>query len=257
MKYSVCLDILQKPGKFDMGQFLEDMRTVGRAGYDGYEFWSWWDKDLNAMRLAQEQVGLSCAACCTKFISLGDPALRQSYLDGLRETVAAASQLHCRTIITQTGFRKPEISDPAFRESMVTGLRQAAGIAEAAGITLVVEPLNTLVDHKGYFLSTSEDASRLIDDVGSPNVKILFDIYHQQITEGNLIRNIRKNFSKIGHFHAAGNPGRHELAQGEINYPQVFGAIRSLGYTGYIGMEYVPTKDIFKSVSESRAAELN
>ncbi len=113
---------------------------------------------------------------------------------------------------------------------------------------LVFEPLNTLVDHKGYYLYSSEEAFRIADQVNSPKVKVLYDIYHQQITEGHLIKRITKNIDKIGHFHAAGNPGRHELYFGEINYSEVFKAIDETGYTGSIGLEYFPIEEPEKGI---------
>lgn len=118
-----------------------------------------------------------------------------------------------------------------------------APFLEEAGVTLVVEPLNILVDHPGYYLYSSEEAFQIIDEVGSPNVKVLFDIYHQQIMEGNLISRIQRNINKIGHFHAADNPGRHELYMGEIQYLNVFRAIEETGYRGYIGFEYFPLEE--------------
>ena len=126
------------------------------------------------------------------------------------------------------------------RQSLIEGLKEAAPIVEAAGITLVIEPLNELVDHQGYFLIRSKEAFEIINEVGSPNIKVIFDIYHQQISEGNLISNIVNNIDNIGHFHAAGNPGRHELQRGEINYPEVFMSIKETGYRGYVGLEYWP-----------------
>ncbi len=125
----------------------------------------------------------------------------------------------------------------------IDGLTAAAPLLEAAGIVLVVEPLNELIDHQGYFLVKSEEAFDIIQQVGSPNIKILFDIYHQQISEGNLINNILPNIEYIGHFHAAGNPGRNELQSGEINYPQVFAAIRKSNFTGHVGLEYWPSSE--------------
>jgi hydroxypyruvate isomerase len=97
-----------------------------------------------------------------------------------------------------------------------------------------------LVDHAGYFLIRSDEAFGIVDEVASPNVKVIFDIYHQQISEGHLIKNIVANIDKIGHFHAAGNPGRNELQKGEINYPEIFKAISETSFEGYVGLEYWP-----------------
>jgi hydroxypyruvate isomerase len=116
------------------------------------------------------------------------------------------------------------VSREAQTQSLIEGLRACVPILEKEGVTLLIEPLNTRVNHQGYFLASSEEAFHIINQVGSPYVKILFDIYHQQITEGNVIANIRENIGLIGHFHAAGNPGRHELDNGELNYEQIFKA---------------------------------
>ena len=115
---------------------------------------------------------------------------------------------------------------------------------------LVIEPLNTYVDHAGYYLWSSDEAFQIVGEVNSPNIKVLFDIYHQQIMEGNIIPRIRKNINSIGHFHAAGSPGRHELDSGEINYPNIFEAIGEAGYTGYIGLEYFPLKDAVEGLKK-------
>ena len=112
-----------------------------------------------------------------------------------------------------------------------------AHIAEEEGIMIVVEPLNILVNHMGYYLVTTEDAVRMIKAIDSPNCKILFDIYHQQISEGNVIRNIKDNIDLIGHFHIGDNPGRNEPGTGEINYENVFRAIRDTGYDRYLAFE--------------------
>jgi hydroxypyruvate isomerase len=105
----------------------------------------------------------------------------------------------------------------------------------------VLEPLNTLKDHRGYFLASSYEAFEIIEEVGSPAVKVLYDIYHQQITEGNLIPTITENIGLIGHFHVADVPGRHQPGTGEINYKNVFAAIDGSGYNRYVGLEYGPT----------------
>ncbi len=238
MKPSVCIDAV-----FEGLPIAEACARVKASGISAIEYWAWWEKDLDELEAAVKESGLTIAACCTKFISLTDPALRADYLEGLRESIAAAKRLGCDILISQVGDFRVGVSADEQHESLVEGLKEAAPMLEEAGVTLVIEPLNELVDHAGYFLVRSEDAFDVIDDVGSDRVRVVFDIYHQQISEGNLISNIVTNIDKIAHFHAAGNPGRHELQIGEINYPQVFGAIQSAGYTGYIGLEYWPVAE--------------
>ena len=135
-------------------------------------------------------------------------------------------------------------------QCLVDGLKAAAPMLETAGITLVIEPLNELVDHAGYFLIRADEAFQIIDEVASPNVKVVFDIYHQQISEGHVINNITANIDKIAHFHAAGNPGRHELTIGELHYPSIFEAIQQTSYDGYVGLEYWPKNDPLAGLQE-------
>ena len=232
---SVCIDAV-----FENVSFAEACSSVKHAGIPAIEFWGWWDKDLEALGQARAENGLAISACCTKFISLVDPAVREEYLTGLRESIEAAQRLGTKTLISQVGDFRAGVSRAEQHQALVDGLREAAPLLEAAGVTLVIEPLNELVDHAGYYLVKSDEAFDIISEVGSPNVKVIFDIYHQQISEGHLINNIVSNIGSIGHFHAAGNPGRHELQRGEINYREVFAAIQETGFDGFVGLEYWP-----------------
>ena len=162
---------------------------------------------------------------------------------GLGESIGAATRLNCPTLISQVGDFRRGVPRERQHACLVDGLKEAAPMLEAAGITLVIEPLNELVDHAGYYLVRSDEAFEIIDEVGSPRVKVVFDIYHQQISEGQLIANITANIDKIAHFHAAGNPGRHELTIGELHYPSIFKAIQGTGFDGYVGLEYWPVGD--------------
>jgi hydroxypyruvate isomerase len=114
----------------------------------------------------------------------------------------------------------------------------------------VLEPLNTKVDHAGYYLQTAKEGFEILDEVASPAVKMLFDIYHHQIMEGNVIQDITKNISKIAHFHVADVPGRHEPGTGEINYANVFRAIAGSGYQGFVGLEFKPSKSAEETLKD-------
>ena len=235
LKPSVCVDAVL--GDLPIGDAL---RLVKEAGIDAFEFWAWWEKDLTQLAEARDRYQLDIAACCTKFVSLVDPATRGDYLFGLQESIVAARQLKCPTLITQVGDYRAGIPREQQHQCLVDGLKEAAQLLEVNGVTLVIEPLNELVDHPGYYLIRSDEAFEIVQEVGSERVQVVFDIYHQQVSEGHLIHNITSNIDKIGHFHAAGNPGRHELSKGELHYPAIFEAIRSTGYDGYVGLEYWP-----------------
>lgn len=238
MKLSVCTDAV-----FADRTTVESMHRLRALEIRDFEFWAWWNKDIEAIERTRRELGMQVVALCARFISLVDQTQRAQYISGLRETIAVADRLECPIIITQVGNELPGVSRAIQQQSLAEGLRACVPLLEDANKTLVFEPLNTLVDHPGYYLWSSDEAFVVVDQVESSNVKVLYDIYHQQIMEGHLIHRITQNIGKIGHFHAAGNPGRHELSAGEINYEAVFAAIKGTGYQGYVGLEYAPVRE--------------
>ncbi len=238
MRPSVCVDALYF-GR-DIYKGLEEIKS---CGYDAFEMWDWWDKDITRLIEIKGRLSMNVTACCTKFVSLVDASSRKEYIEGLKESIEAAKRLGCTRLISQTGNDTGKCRQEQY-ESLVKGLKACAPILEEDGITLVVEPLNTRVDHEGYYLWSSDEGFRVVDEVGSPNIKLLYDIYHQQIMEGDILRRIIPNIERIGHFHAAGNPGRHELYYGELDYRRIFDAIKGAGFNGYAGYEYFPVDPV-------------
>ena len=138
-------------------------------------------------------------------------------------------------------------------QAVIAALKAGARIVEPEGITIILEPLNVLIDHPRQLIVHSDEAAMVLKAVGSSNVKMLFDVYHQQISEGNLTGNIRKYRDLIGYFQIADHPGRHEPTTGEINYPYVLRTIHEIGYRDPIGMEMSPKTDpmaAFKAIRE-------
>ena len=236
INFTPCLDIFFKPEPLPV-RFAE----LAKLGFDRFEMWSWWDKEVDAIRAAREQHGLQLAACCTRFVPLTDPARRDEYCRGLEETVEFCRKTQCRTIISQVGNDLAGMTREEQFTSLVLGLQKAAAILSGTDLELVIEPLNILVDHQGYFLARSDEAAAILRIVASPNIKMLFDVYHQQITEGNVIANLTGYASLIGHYHLADVPGRHEPGTGELNYPNVLKAIAATGYKGNVGLEFFPS----------------
>lgn len=143
-------------------------------------------------------------------------------------------------------------SDAEGRDLTIEGFRRVAKFAEDSGVNLVLELLNSRVDHPDYQCDNSAWGVEVVRGVGSPRVSLLYDIYHAQVMEGDIIRHIRENHSFIGHYHTAGNPGRGELDAGqEINYPPVISAIRATGYQGFITHEFVPTREPLEGLKEA------
>jgi hydroxypyruvate isomerase len=139
------------------------------------------------------------------------------------------------------------------RRRVLRKLKAMAAAAESAGVTLCLEPLNVHDDHPGYWLTTMAQAADLVDEVDSPGLKILYDIYHQQITEGSILANLRKHIGRIGHIHVAGAPGRGNLVGGDLDYRTIFAAIDAVGYRGYVGLEFRPTGAVADGAAEAVA----
>lgn len=239
MYYSVCV-----PAIYRGMPFPEALERVRRAGYDYYEFWGWWELDLETLSRVQRRLSLTPAAMCARFIPLNDPERRADFVKGLRETVEASERIGCTGLIAQAGPEMPGIPHEAQMDSVADGLRACVPVLEASGRILMLEPLNTQIDHPGYCLPLSEDAFRIADAVGSPHVKVLYDAYHQHITGEDTIGQIRRYTAQIGHIHIAGHPGRHEpLGESEIDFGALYAALRQAGYNGGVGLEYFPLKD--------------
>ena len=244
LKFSPCIEMM-----FNDLPFTARFAAVRTVGLDNAEFWNWANRDLDELKDAAFKNSIQITSMCigTKDSELAAEFGKRALLcpdsgdvleKVVEESIEAAFYLGVPALIITTGQERNDVSHAEQHKNVVTALRQAAPLFEKAGIMAVLEPLNILCDHKGYFLSSGYESFDIIREVGSPNVKLLYDVYHQQITDGNLIQNIRDNIELIGHFHVADNPGRHEPGTGEINYKNVFTAIDELGYQGFIGLEY-------------------
>lgn len=247
VRLAVCIDAL-----FTDVPFEERPAKVKAAGVNAVEFWGWRGRDMDRLARIREELGMEVVGlACDTGGPLVAPGSAQRILPPLRDTLATARKLGCRQVIAQVGNELKDVPRAQQHENCVEAFRAAAPLCEDADVTLSIETLNVLVDHKGYYLSTSEEGFRMVDAVGSPSVRLLFDIYHQQITEGNLIANIRANIGKIAHVHVADVPGRHQPGTGEINYRNVFRAIAGAGFTGFLGLEMWPTVDHTQAIRES------
>ena len=256
---------------FDMKHFgaspqncLDGMKRVKNAGFDAVEFFGP-NKDVGAIAELSREISLEIAAITVTdnpwsfrpgpdfrvpFITLCDAGNQRQFLAALRRTMDDARQLNCRIIITHAGNVIQEVSRDRQRANIVASLRQAAGLLESTGLTLVVEPINA-VDHPGDFIENSKEAFSILQDVDSPNVKLLYDIYHMQVMEGNLIPTITKNITNIAHLQGASNPGRGDIRVGEINYPAVLNAAAHAGYDGFFGLEYGPDGALLEKLQET------
>lgn len=227
--------------------FVEAIYKIKELGYDAAETYNWKNLDLDAVKKALDDTGVELLSMCTTEFRMTDPQYREAWLAGLAETCEAAQKLGVKRLITQVG---PDTGAPREEQhaAIVETLKQAAPILEASGVTIMIEPLNLYVNHPGYYLWSSIEGFEIIREVNHPLVKVVYDIYHQQIMEGNIIPNILNNMDCIAHLHSAGHPGRNELQFGENDYKVIFAKVDEAGYTGSCGLEYTPLLDPIESL---------
>lgn len=247
----------------------KQLERVAEAGYPGYEFGDWRAADARQIVGVQRRLGLECVCLVgnrgvnPKGMGLCDPAERPGFLAEIQASAAAAQKFETKKMVVLSGFKVPGMTREAQHASMVEGMKRAHDIVAKYDVTMIVEVINTLAkieplypkgnNHANYFLDRTPEAFSMVREVGSPYFQILFDLYHVQIMEGNLIETIRGNIADIGHFHVGDVPGRHEPGTGEIHFGNVFRAIHEIGYNGYLGMEYIPLKDAMKTLAAVKA----
>ncbi|MHB1424175.1 MAG: hydroxypyruvate isomerase family protein [Gemmataceae bacterium] len=202
--------------------------------------------------------GLICAiAPSHTFVKgMNNPKYHEMCLDKMRTAIDACAEAGFPNVITFTGFRE-DIADDEGIKNCVSGYKKIVGYAEKKNVTLCLEMLNSRVHeemkgHPGYQGDHTDYCLDIIKQVGSPRLKLLFDIYHVQIMDGDVIQRIRHHAEHIGHVHTAGNPGRGELDdKQEINYPPIMKALVEVKYTGYVGQEFIPTRDPAQGLAEA------
>jgi len=250
IKQSVCIPMLNTQN-LPLEVFIP---RVAAMGYAGVEIWQRGDDFASLVSLARthnlaitQMVGHDSLA-----VGLNDPAQHDRIEAELRESIDVAARYGVPGLICFSGNRRPGQSEEEAIEACAQGFRRVAPYAEQKGINLNLELLNTLVDHPGYQCDHSAWGLEVVRRVNSPRVKLLYDIYHMQIMEGNLITTITANIQWIGHFHTGGVPGRGDLDETqEIQYRAVCRAIAGAGYDLYVAHEYRPRGDVFASLENA------
>ena len=171
-------------------------------------------------------------------LATGDAAIRDQFVQEVRDSIDVARRVNAKWITVVPGHVDRKLDMNFQTANVIEALKRAASVLEPHGLVIVIEPLNTLRDHPGQFLNKIPQAFQICRAVGSPSCKILFDIYHQQITEGNLIPNMNAAWDEVAYIQVGDNPGRREPGTGEINYRNIFRHIHSKGFTGVVGMEH-------------------
>ncbi|NLD88228.1 MAG: TIM barrel protein [Clostridiales bacterium] len=246
-KFSLCIEAVLP--EID---FYDRIKIAAELGYDAIEFWDIADKDTDKIgKLAQEN-NIPIAICCIKNAWNDRCRLSESpasVVKNVSESAKIAKSMGCKSLIGLSGDMKGYHYDET--PTLIANLSRCAEVLKKEDVTLNVEALNSIVNHANYFLDSSYVGFNIMKSVGSSHVKLLYDCYHMQIMEGNLVQNITNNIEFIGHFHSAGVPGRNELQGGETNYGKVIGTIDSLGYDRFFGLEYWTSYDPMKSLKDT------
>jgi hydroxypyruvate isomerase len=248
LKQSVC----RWPyAKVSLPDFCRRTRQLGLTAIDLLFSDEW-----GAASDAGLRVSMGYASRRDKFIATGfnDPANHALLLQELETALPRAAEARVANLIAMFGNRVAGIDETAAIANCAAGLAKIAPAAEKHGVTVCVELLNSKVDHPGYQGDHTAFGAAVMKSVNSPRVKLLYDIYHMQIMEGDVIRTIRDNINWIGHFHTGGVPGRHEINDSqELNYHAIAGAIADLDFQGFVAHEFMPTRaDPFLSIAEAR-----
>ncbi|MGC9467125.1 MAG: hydroxypyruvate isomerase family protein [Anaerolineae bacterium] len=250
IKQSVCYPMV-KPADLSLERFVP---RVAEMGFEAIELWQRDEMFGDVVALAKAY-GLAIAIMSgheSLEVGLNDPAQHDRIEAELRESIDIASEVGIPGVICFSGNRREGVDDEEAIAITAAGLRRVAPYAEAKGVNLNLELLNTTVDHPGYQCNHSAWGVAVCEQVNSPNVKLLFDIYHMQIMEGNIISTIRDNIQWIGHFHTAGVPGRRDFDDTqELNYRGICRAIAETGYNFYVGHEFMPRGDVYEALEQA------
>jgi hydroxypyruvate isomerase len=247
LRFSVCVETLFKEKPFE-----QRLEYVHDLGFPAFEFWSRQGKDMNITLALKMALRLEVSAFIGSSASLVDPAQRQQFLTDINRAAALAFDLSCANLIVTSGPALPDVPREQQQAQMIETLQAAAETASDADVALVLKPLNQR-DFPGTFLSSSDEGFAIVRAVGNPNVRLCFDLYHQQISEGDLSWRLTENLNLIGHIQVADVPGRNEPGSGEINFEHIFGLLQELGYKGFVGLEYTPRVDATASLRAVRA----
>lgn len=230
------------------------VRAAKAAGFDHAEFHLWRDKDIDGVAEALSETGILLTGICVDpRRSLVDPAQHGELLDAVRDTIIVAKKLGSPPMIVASGFTREGVSEQDHFDAAVSVLKQAAELAEAAGVMLVLEPLNDRVDHPGMYLVSATRGLDLVEAVGSPCLKLLFDLYHSTVMGEDLEAVLANRVHLVHHVQIADMPGRAEPGTGAIDWAALIATLKRLGYAGNIGLEYRPSMPAAQSLAQSRA----
>jgi hydroxypyruvate isomerase len=243
----------------DRGSFEENLERVAQAGYVHVElvgeFAQWSEGDWERILARTRTLKISVDATSGMKLGFADPAGGDAFVAELKRLVPMAQRLGCGQIILLSGKRIADAAGGAQHRASVETLKRAAEVLGAAGMEGVIEPIDRL-ENPSIYLDGVSEGFEIVREVGSPKMKVLYDLYHEQRGLGNLIEKLEKNIGEIGLIHVADVPGRHEPGTGEVNFGNVYRRLGQLGYRGVIAMEFYPTGDVVETLRKAREKAL-
>jgi hydroxypyruvate isomerase len=235
--------------------FEQRLERVSEAGFQAVElvseFKNWTDADYHSANRRQTELGITIDATAGIHRSLCDPSERDAFLAEVRGMVPVMERLECTKLIVLSGNKVPGLSLADHRGSCVEGLKRAAEVMALKKFVLLLENIDP-EENPQCFLTSVAEGFEIVRQVNAPNVMFLYDFFHEQIAEGNLIEKLEKNIDLVGLVHVADVPGRHEPGTGEINYPNIFRKLTQLKYNRYTAMEFLPTGEPVESLRAAR-----
>ena len=258
MRLGLCLEMALTSLPFE-----DRVKTAARLGFKNVEIW-WVDSVFKGTPGQLAKLAQDNGVTITNTVinspdgsvasGLTDPRKsKDAWLKRAQMTIDYTKAAQIPNTIFLTGNRVPDLTDRQMLESVIEWTKPVVDMAEKAGVTLLLEPLNDKFDHPDHWLTSSDRGAEICRKIGSKRLQILFDCYHMQVMEGDLVNHIKRNIDVIGHFHMAGVPGRHEVFTGETNYPFVLGQIEQLGYQGVFGLEFAPSLNDEVSLTQTLA----
>ena len=249
-QFSVMIWTLNKLGTFD-----QNLERVAQAGYHHVElvgeFKKWSEEDYRRILGRMQTLKITVDATSGVGPGFADPSGGDAFLTALKSLIPAAQRLQCKQIILLSGKRIEGAPPQSQHTASIEALKRAADVLSGAGLVAVIEPIDRL-ENPTIYLDGVTEAFEIAHAVGSPNIRVLYDIYHEQREFGNLIAKFETNIDQVGLIHIADVPGRHEPGTGEINYGNIYRKLVQLHYKGVIAMEFYPTGDIVETLRRAR-----
>jgi hydroxypyruvate isomerase len=249
-QFSVMMWALNKRGSFE-----ENLERVAQAGYRHVElvgeFMRWSEADWTRILARMQALKITVDATSGIKAGFADPVGGDAFVAELKGFIPTMQRLGCGQIILLSGKRIEGAAAGVQRAASIEALKRAAEILSAAGLAGVIEPIDRL-ENPTIYLDGVAEAFEIVRPVGSPKMKVLYDLYHEQRGLGNLIEKLEKNIDEVGLIHVADVPGRHEPGTGEVNYINIYRRLAELHYRGVIAMEFYPTGDVVETLRRAR-----